>query len=102
MDNEGLAAAIAGEADIYMTEVLSNDQFADDFAPEADIRLLFKYLIERLGNARKQATGPAAARMQALIDELIERVQALQGMKLADLCKRFRSLKTNCELHSRA
>jgi hypothetical protein len=40
--------------------------------------------------------------MQALIDELIERVQALQGMKLADLCKRFRSLKTNCELHSRA
>lgn len=102
MENEGLAAAIAGEADIYMTEVLANDEFADDFAPEVDIRLLFQYLIERLGNAKKQATGPAAAKTQAFIDELVERVRELQGMKLADLCKRFRSLKTNCELHSRA
>jgi hypothetical protein len=102
LENDMVAEAIAGEAAIFMSEVLCNDDYADDFHPEEDIEIAFAYLRDRLKAARSQQTGPAAERMTKLIDELLARVKDLEGIKPEKLREHFEGIRRNTELHSRA
>jgi hypothetical protein len=103
LDNNEIATAIAGEASLYMSEVLCNKEFEDDFDSTSDFRLMLDYLTnDRLPAAKKELTGPSAERMQGLIDELLDRVAKLREMTPGQLRDHYEMLRKNCELHSRA
>jgi hypothetical protein len=101
-ENESVAAAIAGEATIFITEVLCNKDFADEFAADTDISLAFRYLGDRLKEARAQEAGPAAERMQKVIDDLLRRVAVLETYSPEELRERYDSIRRNSELPNRA
>jgi hypothetical protein len=100
--NDAIASAIAGEAGIFMSEVLCNNDYADDFNPDRDIRTAFRYLGDRLLEAKTKQDGPAADKMKALIDELIARVTELGSYSPEKLKEHFEKIRRNSELQSRA
>jgi hypothetical protein len=100
--NDAIASAIAGEAGIFMSEILCNNDYADDFNPDRDIRTAFRYLGDRLIEAKTKQDGPAADKMKALIDELIARVTELGNYSPEKLKEHFEKIRKNSELLSRA
>jgi hypothetical protein len=102
LEDDAVAAAIAGEASLFMSEVLCKDEYADDFHPDKDIALAFKYLGDRLRDAKEQQDGPAADRMKKVIDELLRRVAVLETYSPEQLQEHFDSIRRNSELQTRA
>jgi hypothetical protein len=100
--NDAIAAAIAGEATIFMSEVLCNNDYADDFNADRDIRTAFRYLGDRLAEAKTKQDGPAAEKMKKLIDELIARVAELGTYPPEKLKEHFERIRRNSELQTSA
>ena len=97
-----IAAAIAGEASIFMSEVLCSNDYADDFDPCQDISVAYRYLGDRLTDIKKQQEGPAAEKMKKLIDELLKRVAELAEYTPERLKEHYAWIKPNSELNIRA
>ena len=102
LENDVIAAAIAGEASIFMSEVLCSNDYADDFDPCQDISVAYRYLGDRLTEIKKQQEGPAAEKMKKLIDELLKRVAELAEYTPERLKEHYALIKTNSELNIRA
>ncbi len=100
--NDTIAAAIAGEADIFMSHVLCNNEYADDFNADSDIRTAFRYLGDRLAEAKTKQDGPASEKMKKLIDELIARVAELGTYSPEKLKEHFEKIRRNSELQTSA
>jgi hypothetical protein len=100
--SDAIAAAIAGEAEIFMSRVLCNNEYADDFNADQDISLAFRYLGDRLAEAKTKQDGPAAEKMKGLIDELIARVAELGKYSPEKLKEHFGKIRRNSELQTRA
>jgi hypothetical protein len=102
LENENIASAVAGEAYIFLDEVLCNEEYADDFDARQEIRTAFRYLGDRLAEAKAKQDGPAAEKMKRLIDELIARVTELGNYSPEKLKEHFEKIRRNCELQTRA
>lgn len=100
--NDAIAAAIAGEADIFMSKVLCNNDYADDFNADDDTKTAFRYLGDRLTEAKSKQDGPAAEKMKKLIDELIARVTELGNYSPEKLKEHFERIRRNSELQTSA
>ena len=100
--NDAIAAAIACEANIFMSEVLCNNDYADDFNADRDLQTAFRYLGDRLAEAKTKQDGPAAEKMKKLIDELIGRVVELGTYSPEKLKEHFEKIRRNSELQTSA
>lgn len=101
-NNEAIASAIAGEASLFMEEVLCNNEYADLFDAERDINVAFRYLGDELRSAKTKQDGPAAEKMRKLIDDLLARVAELETYSPEKLKEHFEKIRRNCELQNRA
>lgn len=102
ISNDEIASAIAGEAALFMSEVLCNTEYADEFDPARDISVAFRYLGDELTIAKQQENGPAAEKMTKLIDELLGRVTELGKYSPENLKEHFEKIRRNSELKTRA
>ena len=85
-----------------MSEVLCNNDYADDFNADRDLQTAFRYLGDRLAEAKTKQDGPAAEKMKKLIDELIGRVAELGTYSPEKLKEHFEKIRRNSELQTSA
>lgn len=102
LENHAIAQAIAGEAEMFMSEVLCRSDFEDEFRPEDDIKVTFGHLRDRLETAKTKQAGPAAEKMVKLIEELLARVKELRNLTPEQLKEHYEGIRRNTELYSRA
>ncbi len=82
-----LIEAIAEEAEIFVKEVLQ--AHPEEVSAEGALSSMFRELNTDLQVAKEAETGPTADEYRALYDQLIRRVEVLQGMNAAKLLGHF-------------